>query len=438
MKRNNFSQLMSAVCSGLGCFPVWYWFCQWQLLPKSTAYIFLGGNFVLLFLAWVHRRYTVKLEQKSLLLAGILARIVMILFGVGCYYLFHSFMRMSGAVTGAFFMGLAYLIFWQILKLPEHALLSVYTLILVCVSYLISMIFCFLQGSPPLDRSCFVMLAFTAVLFCFLRNRLMLCEIASAGKKLPKGFYWHNFKILILFLLPPAVLFVFGKSISDGVGWLLKTVGMWLFQLFRSIVLLIFGETLFSDMLSMQNYAPQISDNPILTAVISLVIIGSVLYLLIRFRREILDTIGMVLSHLWDSVRRLISAKAPLVKESIQEEYTDSVELIQNDVAEIHFPPKVVSWKRKYRRFRKLKPSPEHYRMGYALWLDALKNWKAEFSENDTPAQILEKSGGIPEPQLTKTITQIYYAVRYGNHVPTQNEWDSLCQLLEMVRKYLS
>ena len=70
MKRNHFFQLLAAVCPVLGCFPVWYWFCQWQLLPRTTAFLFLGVNFVLMVIAWVHRRYTVKLEQKSLLLAG--------------------------------------------------------------------------------------------------------------------------------------------------------------------------------------------------------------------------------------------------------------------------------------------------------------------------------------------------------------------------------
>ncbi|MEE3405455.1 MAG: hypothetical protein VZR73_15370, partial [Acutalibacteraceae bacterium] len=261
MKRNSVYQLLSAVCPVLGCFPVWYWFCQWQLLPRTTAFLFLGVNFVLMVIAWVHRRYTVKLEQKSLLLAGLLARGIVILFGLGSYYLLHPFVRMSGAITGAVFIGIAYLIYWQILRLPEKSLLSVYSLILVCVSYFISNILSFLQGGTSLDRSCFIMLGLTAVLFSILRNRLMLSEIASAGRKLPKGFYWHNFKILVLFLLPSGVVFAFGGKIARAVGWFLKTAGMWLLHLIHNIILLLFGESLFPEIVSMQNYQPQTADN---------------------------------------------------------------------------------------------------------------------------------------------------------------------------------
>ena len=224
----------------------------------------------------------------------------------------------------------------------------------------------------------------------------------------------------MLFLLPSGVVFAFGGKIARAVGWFLKTAGMWLLHLIHNIILLLFGESLFPEIVSMQNYQPQTADNPILTGVICVLVAGGMLFLMVKFRGEFWDTIAMILSHLWDSVRRLIFAKAPVIKESVQGEYIDSVELLGNDTAIIsHAPPKI-SWKQKYRKFRKLHPSPENYRVGYALWLDALKNWNAEFSEKDTPAQILEKSGGIPEPELTKTVTQIYYAVRYGNHIPTK------------------
>ena len=282
------------------------------------------------------------------------------------------------------------------------------------------------------------MLAITAVLFSILRNRFMLSEIASAGKKLPKGFYWHNLKILMLFFAPFAVLFAFGEQITRAVGWFLKTVGIWLLNLVHNVVLLLFGESLFPEMVSMQNYQPQTVNNPILTAVIFAIVVGGVLFLLVKFRGEFWDTLAMVLSHLWDSVRRFIFAKAPVIKESVQGEYVDSVELLESDSTKIYYSPKKIPWKQKYRKFRRLSPSSENFRLGYALWLDALKNWKAQFSETDTPSQILEKSGGIPHPALTKNVTQIYYAVRYGNHNPTSQEWECLCQLLEEVRKNLS
>jgi len=438
MKRNHFFQLLAAVCPVLGCFPVWYWFCGWKMLPLSMAYAFLGGNFVLMVVAWLHRRYTMKLEQQSLLLAGLLARGIMLLFGVGSYFLFSQFMNMSGAVTGAIFIGVGYLLYWQILRLPEKALLSVYSLILVCVSYVISTIFCFLQGSASLGRDCFVMLALTAVLFCILKNRLMLSEIASNGRKLPKGFYSHNLKILGLFLLPSAILFLFGERIAHAAGWFLKTVGMWLLHLVHNIALLLFGESFFSEVVATPNYSPTIADNSVLTGIICALVVGGILFLMVKFRGEFLDTIGMVLSHLWDSLRRLIFAKAPVVRTSEQMEYFDSVELLESDTAKIYHAPRKISWKHQYRKFRKLPLSSENYRVGYALWLDALKHWNTDFSERDTPAKILEKSGGIPAPELAKFVTEIYYRVRYGNHIPTKSEWSMLCQLLEEVRKNLS
>ncbi len=266
----------------------------------------------------------------------------------------------------------------------------------------------------------------------------MLSEIASAGKKLPKGFYSHNLKILGLFLFPAIVLFLFGEMIADGLGKLLKIIGIWLFHLIRNVILLIFGESLFPAVMSMPNETPQVTNNPILTGIISTAVVGFLLYFLIKFRGEILDALEMFFSHLFDSVRRLIFAKAPVMKESAQGEYIDSVELLESDSTKIYHAPRKISWKYQYRKFRKLSPSSENYRVGYALWLDALKHWKAEFTEKDTPAQILRKSGGIPEPELTKIVTEIYYAVRYGNHTPTQTEWNSLCQLLEEVRKHLS
>lgn len=435
MQRNNLMQLAVSLCLIMGTFPVWYWYCSWALPDTEMVFTFTGGSLLLTALAWLHRKFGFFIERKSLLLAGIIARVIAILLGVGTFFLAHLYLTMAASVGAGILVWLFYLIAWDMLRFPVDRLLSVHAFLQVCVLYFLGILLCFLQQRTPFGDVNFLVLGLEIVLFGILRNRHMLTE-ATAGRTLPKGFHRHNLGLMVCFMLPGVVIFQFRRQIAALTGSILKAIGAFLLKLFQLMSVRFFQEEQFHPTESVPQALPERYGNPLIGWGFCLLVAGVTIYTLIRFRSELWDFLCMLASGMYQFLRRIVLARAPALTPESHPEYTDSVELLDTLLTRSE-RQKQVSWHQYYRRYRHIKDPAEKFRAGYAFWMKALKHWHADIPENAVPSTLLELSSGIPDPALTTHITEIYYKVRYGEQPPTEQELAEMERLVKTIRNTL-
>lgn len=425
---------MVMLCLMLGTFPLWYWFCTWAMPDMDAAFALTGGSLLLSAIVWLHRRCGFPLERRSLLLAGLLARIAAVGMGVGVFFLMQLFFTKAAAIGAGILVWLFYLMAWELLRLPTEKLLSVHAFILLCVTYFIGLVLCRLQNRMPFGDVNYLMLGLHVALFGFLRNRMMLLK-AIAGRQLPKGFHRHNLGLMACFLLPGAVLFLCRKQVTAFIGTLLKITWTFLLKVWRLMAAQFYRKETLTPTETGGTAIPR-QGNAWLGTVISLLIVGAALSLIIRFRSELWDFLRMIVSGMYRLVRKIILARAPEPYPDTHSEYTDSVELLETLPAR-SVRRKDSTWRQFYRTYKHTADPAEKFRAGYAFWMKALKHWHADVPPNAVPRRILELASGIPEPALTSDITEIYYRVRYGGHIPTEAELAEMEQLVRTVRKNL-
>ena len=416
----------------LGSFPIWHWLCGGQGLPGRVKFGCLTAALLLCAGAYLHHRLDAPLRARSLLLAGLAARGVAVLAGVGGGLLLHLWMSLAGAVTAGILFYVLYVIFWQISRLPVQSLLSVYSFVLIGTVGFIGQILCFLQNRTSLGAVCLWMLAATAMLFVLLRNLHMLLE-TGAGRDMPQGYFTHNLLLIGGFLLPGVVLMATGGMLLERFRRFLAWFWEKLVWLIRSVAVLMLGEDLIGEpMEKMEQHPAELTASPWIGAVITLVVTGVVLFMLVRFRAELWDFLCQCVEDLLGTLRRLARRREPAVTVQVCEEYTDRSELLETTHS--HRPTKAASYRAALRQYRRERDPAQRYRKGYALWMRRLQMWEAQLSAQDTPQTILERSSGIPEPALTGRITEVYYKVRYGGYAPTLEELSEMDRLVRLLK----
>lgn len=424
----------------LGSYPAWYWLCAWQLRPAGQAFAFLGVTLLLTLIAALHRKLDAPLGHRSMLAAAVLARVAAAGIGVGAFFLVQLFWARTGAAGAGVIFGLTYLIAWQLLRPVNTAesLLSVFSFIVLCTSWFLGMLFCFLQGGRRFDGVCWVMLAVTAAVYTVLRNFLMLRTAGGGRTELPRGFYGYNSLLIAGFLVPGALLLAFGRQIVGGVRFVLRMIGGYLSRLIRMLSVLILG----TDWLNDDFEQLPAGQNDLLTRGLALVgllvnaaVIGFALYFLIRYHRDLWDMFRGWLRDLLHTFRMLIRLREPELPPEEHEEYTDAVELLDAQRTKLKRRRNPPSWGRRYRQYKKLPAGAARFREGYALWLIAVQSLGAELSRTDTPKMQLEKSGGIPDKNATAALNEAYYRIRYGDQEPTQEECAAMDAVLQEIRK---
>lgn len=428
-------KLPAALVLSLGSFPVWYWICQWQYRGTAEAFYLQGAAVMLCVLAWLHKKLDRPLCEISLLAAGLLARAIAAGIGIVGYFISAQILMRTGAIVTGAALGLCYLLFWQLQKLPAGSLLSVYAFILIGTSYFVFQLLCFLQSRSQLGAVCLWMLGGTAMLFVVLRNLYMLFKTGD-GRDTPQGYYRHNLVLVGAFLLPGAVLMLLGKPVLAGFRKFLKWLWHGILKLVRWMAVLIIGDDLFLEPQDGGAFMQDSRTGMWLGAGMTLMMTGAAAFLLIRFRAELWDFIRQMLMDALYALQRLARMKAPPVTEEIHAEYTDRSELLEESRTVRLVRQENRSWRRRLREYRRTKAPEIRFRRGYALWMTALQRWHTELTAQDTPDGILEKSSGIPAPELTGQITAVYYRVRYGGHIPDAGELAMMDALVKQLSRF--
>lgn len=434
MQRNNSMQLLAGLCLMSGAFPLWYWYCTWAVPQRGYAFVFTGGSLMLTALCFLHRRYGFVLESKSLLLAGVLARLLAVLLGVGSYFLVVQYLAQTAAIVAGVMVFLVYLTDWAIFRLPTDKLLSVHAFILICVAFFMGLLLSMLQ-KVEFGDICYVVFGVNMCLFGILRNRLMVTE-TLAGRNMPQGFWRHDLGMMALFLLPGAALFAVHKPVAEAAGYVLHLIWTFLKNFFRMLSALVYRKDTLSPDDAMMPEMKYRQDLTWLEMLITMAAVGLLIFLIIRFRSELWDLLRQVASELLRSFRKLIHAKALPQEQESHPDYTDSVELLDTAAVHVHHQ-KRMTWRKYYKAYRQAKDPVQKFRCGYAFWMHALRHWHTDVPPNAVPAKLVELSSGIPDPELTAQVTELYYRVRYGGIPPTEQELAMMQQLVREVRKML-
>ncbi|MBP0972452.1 MAG: hypothetical protein J5851_00940 [Oscillospiraceae bacterium] len=432
MNRNTFLQLAAGLCVLLGAFPLWYWFGTWVGWPWWAAFALTGGSLGLGCVAWLHRRYGFPLERRSLLLAGILARGGAALIGVGVWFAAHSFLTMAGAIVCGVIAAAVYLIAWEVFKFPPEQLLSAYAFILMAAAWFVGILLCKLQGSTPLTIPAFCMFSGTTAAFTAMHSFLRLHK-TTEGRDVPGCFYGYNTLLISGFLTVSSALIFGGQALLE----LLFKVGAALIDYLKKLARYVTALMLQGEVYKLEENQEQESGtvqggSMWIGYVIEGIVLLAVVILLWRFRREFLDFLRQIVSGAMHALRHLISLKVPEPVPEEHPEYTDNVELI--DARPVSLRRARDPLKEARRRYRHAKEPREKYRAGYAVWLLEIKKRGAEFPGSAVPARILEAAGGIPDPALTKHMTELYYRIRYGEYSPSPAELQELQRILKAFR----
>ena len=413
--------LPAVLCLLLGSYPAWYWFIAWQQRPVWEAFALLGVSLALGCLAALHRRFDAPLGRRSLVLAGLAARGAALALALIGFFVMTLWLPRPGAAGGAFILYFVYLVAWQIQRpgYTAELLLSVYGFMMVCTMYFLGALSCLLQGMRWFDASCWLMFAGTAAIFAILRNMRMIAEAAHGRRGLPAGIWRHNGALVAVFLLPGVPLVLFGRQLVDGARIVLTTIWHHLVRLVEWVIVLTSGPDLFET--EELPPAARISSDPgmaMISLLIHLLVIGGVLFFLIRFREELWDLLKTIFSGIYDGIRHLLSLREPVYREMPEAGYTDAVELLEAGAARRAPVQRHIRWRKRIRRLRRISDPAARFRAGYALWMEAVQGQGAGLTPQDTPRVILERSGGIPDPDVMAQVTEEYYRVRYGGAVP--------------------
>lgn len=433
MTRNTPFQLAAGLCVLLAVYPIWFWYSAWVHWPAWTAFALTGGSLLVGTLAWIHRRWGFPLERRSLLLAGILSKAAGLLLGTGIWFGFRSILPTgAGSIVLGAIAGILYLIAWEMLRAQTETLLSVYAFILMCSAYFVGILLCIMMGSASFSAAGFMMLCATAGAFVLLRSLWQLRRTAE-GRDTPRGFYGYNAALLGGFIVIGAVLTAVGGSLADGIFRLAAAIARYFQRLAMFVTALLFSDELIRPDNEQQSGTAPAGLPVWIGYVIEGVMLALVLFLLWRFRREFMDFLGQLAAGFVRTLRHLIGLKAAAPVPEEHPEYTDSVELLEETKAHRRIRRRD-PLREARRRWRKTVDPREKYRAGYAVWLLEVQKRGAEFPQSAVPNRILEAASGIPDPALTGRMTEVYYRVRYGEHVPDAAELQELGKILRSFR----
>ena len=247
-------------------------------------------------------------------------------------------------------------------------------------------------------------------------NRLLLCGLGTV--------------ILLLVLMRTAIgnfLWLLLKAVIQSVGRFLY----WLGNLFT-------GEE--------QEEAPEaiaepeilqetaVSKNEWLTLICTLALAALLIFLMIRYRREIAAGLKGMLHALRAWVMRLLGRSYEQPGRMETAGYTDY--LMDLTAHETDWQEETVSGKfqygRLYRRFRRMAYSAEKYRLGYGLLLYHLSRRDVPVKASSSPREVLSSLSIQDDSRyaLWETVTSGYEQVRYSGQLPEKAAFFALEQLL--------
>ncbi|MBQ8514811.1 MAG: DUF4129 domain-containing protein [Ruminococcus sp.] len=287
------------------------------------------------------------------------------------------------------------------------------------------------------------MILFLAVsgVFAIARNfsgmDVALQSQGAEDEQLPKGLLRYN-RLLLCGLGVIVLLLVLLRSFIGDMLWtLVKTAVHFIGKALYWFAGLFIGKEQESgvDPADEPEILQQtaVQQNEWVTLICTLALAALVTFLLVRYRRKILEGLTGFIRTLQDWVMHLFGRSYEQPRHLESGGYTDYI--MDLSVQETDWPDEPLRrrfhYGKQYRKFRRMERSAEKYRLGYGLLLYRLSSSGMEVRPSLSPREILKS---LPEQEARTSLWELatsgYERVRYREESPSEEAFSALEQLL--------
>ncbi len=178
--------------------------------------------------------------------------------------------------------------------------------------------------------------------------------------------------------------------------------------------------------------------NPVVQAVLTLAVAAVLIFLVVYYRRSILEAFQNLYRWVRDAVYRLFHKDRAAVRvDDSSEYYLDLEETLLP--AEYTARRRVVSgmrqWRRAVKEYSRMADGPEKFRRGYALIVEGLTLRQIPIRQSDTTLEIMDKSAEALPPSSLAIPTAGYNALRYGERTIPLEQIGQIDALLAQMKK---
>ncbi len=256
-------------------------------------------------------------------------------------------------------------------------------------------------------------------------------------EQLPRGLFRHNRLLLAGFGAAVLILLLMRDVIGELLWTLVKAIIQLVGKGLYWLAGLFIGKE--EEAAELPESEPEllqqtmVSKNEWLTLICTLILAGIVIFLIIRYRHQIVTGIRNLVHALRTWIQRVFGHSYDAPRRMESEGYTDYHMDLTGENAQWseNVRPKRTNYSRLYRKYRRMEHGAEKYRLGYGLLLHRLESSGAAVRPSSSPREILDN---LPEQELRnslwETVTEGYEQVRYGECVPQTETFSALDMLL--------
>ncbi len=182
------------------------------------------------------------------------------------------------------------------------------------------------------------------------------------------------------------------------------------------------------------DYEEKVVDTELQADLLVVLAVAVVLFVLIRYRKSIFESIA----YAWNWLRKALATlmRSLGMKERYGEDeneyYTDVEQQISGEERTRVTTVELRAWKKQLKAYQKLPDGREKYLRGFALTARGLQLHGVAVKLSDTPLEILEKAGGILEPEGYRVAVQACNALAFSQG--GEPAWPELQQALDTLR----
>lgn len=261
-----------------------------------------------------------------------------------------------------------------------------------------------------------------------------------AESMIPDGLFQYNRRLLgglaVLVLLCVLLRKPAGRLLSTVSKWLLAGLAklyFWFLSLFNGEDA---AEPAGSEAEDSTMQVQEIAQNPWLSWVVGLALLGVLLILLYRNREHVLDWLRNTVRHILHWLRERFHRQhmASRLETAGYVDYTTDLTLEQPETDTMQKTKRQAArhYRNAFRRYRKMAYTPERYRLGYQLLLYQWMQQGVVIAPSDSSRTVLQKIQTVTQDAADwEQLTADYEQVRYQEAVPTQAQWKRLEQKLQ-------
>ena len=313
----------------------------------------------------------------------------------------------------------------------------------------ISIFTLYISGHPYSTELLIFIFFFPAVIFALISSQNNIDNMMERRhhniSHMPSKVRSYNIRLIIIISGIAAFLFIFRKGITAVfafIGRIIYDVFSLSLRAAEYISRLTGGNTnpigieQTEEMPEMSEYIqPETVNRPVLNSLFYMVGIAVMIFLIVRFRRDIANAFRDIFRKITKIFTQLSAARSTKKTDNEKKGYTDTEDITEKetepDIADIPRRKQIAEWKRLVREYKKMPLSPEKYRLGFKAAVSGFRISGTDIPVTNTVYEIAAIDGISRNYAEYPTTADIYSAVRYGEkNDPDFSELDKMIEKL--------